>query len=269
MNDLLKMSKTILTFEIDRMRSNKAIDRLEIQNSDPNKRKGFKIKSTNITRYVVNPAAGIIDPLKTMKIDVMLTVQPGEDISKVQDKFRLYCLDITDESVTKQNIDLYIKKNENNIKKASIGVKIIDKHDVGSNRLDSLTMAPQTDQNERTSLISKDQNVKQDSILYESVISVGISNVFQDVRALSSNQKPDGLEILLMEKENEIFKLKEVNSVLEKDISMIRGKILLGDKSKLSLKDNKMKIWKLLLVLLLGLIIGGLMNSSFSSTLVK
>ena len=268
MNDLLKMSKTYLTFEVDRVRFNKAIDRLELQNPDHNKRKGFKIKSTNISRYVVNPASGIIDPLKTIKIDVMLTLQPDEDISRVQDKFRLYCIDITDDNVTKQNIDQYIRKNESYIKKASIGVKVTERQDTSSKKIDSLSNEPK-EQMETASMVSKEQISKPDSVLYESIMPGSQSNVFQESRISNMIPKNNGFESLLIDKENEILKLKETNSMLEKDISMIRGKILLGDQSKIEVRDEKVKVWKLLMILLFGLIIGAALNSAQVAVTIK
>lgn len=262
MNDMLKMSKISLTFEIDRVRSNKAIEQLELLNPDQNKRKGFKIKSTNIARYVVNPASGIIDPLKIANIDIMLTVHPEEDISRIQDKFRLYCLEITDDNVNKQNIDQYIRKCENNITKASIGVKVIEKHDKNTNRLDSLTLDQRPNPTDIMSQISKDNVIKPDSVLFESIIPPSNKNIYCDSQNSNMNFKSNGVESLLIEKENEILKLKETNSMLEKDITMMRGKILLGDQNKIAVKNNETRVWKFMLVLLFGLIIGSMLNSA-------
>ena len=273
MDDILKISKTTLTFEIDQASMKRAIDHLELQNPDQNTRKGFKIKSTNIARYVVSPASGIIDPLKTVKIDIMLALRPEDDISRLNDKFRLYCIEIDDDNVTKQNIDQYIRKKEGEIKKSSIGVRIVDKQETRGHQRGSLSFEPTEGLRQSVNQRTSEQEPRPDSVLYESIVTGGQSNWYQDSRVSAPGpgreSRPTGLEGLLVEKENEILKLKETNSMLEKDISMIRGKILLDSNSKVSGEGEKVKVWKILLMLLIGLIVGALLNSAYPTTVVE
>lgn len=257
MNDMLILSKTTLEFELDLSRSNKAIDRLELTNVDSQKRIGYKMKSTNVSRYLVSPSSGIIEPLKTLKVDVMLMLQPNEDTSNISDKFRLYCLEINDETVKRQNIDQYIRKNEQNIKKVSINVKIVEKLD----KILGLRETP-TEIQQKIEGISHTDNIQQESILFSSIEPGFTTSSVIESRITSHSFANTNLESLLIEKESDVMKLKETNIALEKDIAALRSKILPGNSVKSISKRLTADFWKIILIFLFGVIIGIYLNST-------
>lgn len=264
MNDILSISKTTLFFEIDRTRSNKAQDRIELTNVDSQKRVGYKIKSTNVARYLVNPSSGILDPLRKIKIDIVLSVNNNEDIAKMNDKFRLYCIEINDDTVTRQNIDQYIRKNEQSIKKVSINVKISEKYEV-TEIIREERVTNFAEPSEPGNLIAATDNLSQNSLLFETMVPehlTNLSNMTIEHRATNQSQISSNMESMLIEKENDIMKLKESNSMLQKDISSLKGKIVPSAGEKVVEKRLKIDFWKFLVLFLAGIMIGIFLNRS-------
>lgn len=126
MDNVFTISKSQLVFEIDPTQSLKAIDSLKIKNMDANSNVGFKLKSTNIARYVVSPVVGIIEPLQTASIGIMLTLTPGDKLATIEDKFRLYLAVLEDTAVDKNSVDKFIRDNEKIVKKLSLTVMVKD-----------------------------------------------------------------------------------------------------------------------------------------------
>jgi len=264
MNDILAISKTTLIFELDGTRSNKAIDRLELTNVDSQKRVGYKVKSTNVARYLVNPSSGILEPLQKIKIDIVLTVNANEDVSRMNDKFRLYCLEIDDESVTRQNIDTYIRRNEQNIKKVSINVKINEKYDKTA-PLRTTTTAELVESMQPTDNKEAFNNGEQNSLMLDtSALGNVPSFTFNanDSKISNTSAINTNLESLLIEKENDINKLKETNSALQKDIAALRGKIVPSEADKGLKKKLRIDLWKIIVIFFIGLLLGVLLNKN-------
>ena len=264
MNDILSISKTTLVFEIDRTRSNKAQDRIELTNVDSQKRVGYKIKSTNVARYLVNPSSGILDPLRKLKIDIVLSVNENEDISKMNDKFRLYCIDINDSTVTRQNIDHYIRRNEQNIKKVSINVKISEKYDT-TEPVREVRTTDFAEPSQPVNLQAATDNLSQTSMMFDQTFPEylpGSSNLNNESRLTYLPQATSNMESLLIERENDIMKLMESNSMLQKDISSLKGKIVPNAGEKAPEKKLKMDFWKFLVLFLVGITLGIFLNRS-------
>ena len=261
MNDMLKISKATLGFEINISKSSKSIDTIELTNVDPMNRVGFKIKSTNVSRYLVSPSSGIIDPLKTIKVDFMLTMNENEDISQIKDKFRLYCLRIDDETVTRQNIDLYIRRNEQNIKKSTLRLNIIDK----SGKEEEVPGDEPTlyKKEKATNLLEGAIKTKPQSTSGNSVICKKPQEINEQLVTESELRAENGLNGILIEKENDIAKLKESNTILEKDISKLRDSILDCTSLSTTKKNVKLDTWKMVVVFLVGTALGIMLNSNY------
>lgn len=261
MENYFRISKSEITFEVDRENGYRSMGTVELQNPDYNKRKGFKIKSNNIQRYVVNPSSGLIDPLKTIKITIMMNFSPTDNLKNVRDKFRIYFIEIDEEHISKQNIDQFIAKNEHNIKKATLGVKIVEKQ--GKQPLRT-TKTPANLLSGQTSLRESNVSSYKESHLFESIINhdIPIPSTKEDKIEVEQGKEKMELESSLIEKENEILRLKEANHILEKDIALIRGKIVLNEDDKMNVRKEKAQIWQLLYVFLIGLMIGAYLNSA-------
>ena len=257
MSDSFRISKVVLGFEVDVNQSNKATDYLEITNMDPLNRLGFKIKSTNIARYVVSPSNDIINPLKKAKISVVLTLHPGDNIENISDRFRVYCLEIKNESITRQNIDKYIKENEDKVEKVSLNVKVTKK--TGSLFEE---VSPDNPFTNETVGDNSDANLgKGESSLIACFDSESMVTAIDKPKAKSRIVDNKNFETVLIEKENEILKVRENNTMLEMEISSIKKRIMSGNNQAANKKVTRIELWQLLFALLAGILIGATLNS--------
>lgn len=267
MNNTLTMSKTTLVFDLDTSKSTKSIDRLELTNVDSVKRVGYKIKSTNVSRYIVNPSSGIIDPLKSLKVDFMLTLQEGDNLSNINDKFRLYCLPINDETVTKHNIDHYIRKNEQFIKKTTIDMKIAPKQESDNKKAEANLSERQVNAPVQVMDNRSPDEVVSASDLFESIKLPIRPTQLRESEVTNFATSQSGLETLLIDKESEILKLKESNTMLQKDMSSLKEHILPEQAQKSIIKHGNIELWRFLIVFLLGILLGVWLNSGNSQRL--
>lgn len=260
MNQNLSISKKKINFLLE-SGTNKGYEQIQIRNINSTTRIGFKIRSTNISRYIVNPTAAIIEPSQFINIDILLTLQEKDDISKITDKFCIYSLEIKDEEINMTNVEKYIKSNSDNLKKYYLKVSI--------NRKNS----------NKNSVVSKEEeNITNDNSLYNSLvdqkrisvvenfemenkqnmISVGNDKGNQGVNFMK--KRDSVLESTIMDKDNELRKLKSEKMMLEKDLKVVKEKII-NKKYGNNLNENKTAIWKMLLFILLGFILGVFFNS--------
>ena len=258
MSDSFRISKVVLEFEIDVDHSNKAIDYLEITNTNPLNRLGFKIKSTNIARYVVSPSNGILNPLKKEKISVVLTLHPGDNIENIDDRFRVYCLEIKDEFVTKRNIDKYLKDNEDKVHKVSLNVKVTKRTNSLSEEL--------TTSKEFTDEMARDKPDaslgKGGSSLFEAFDRGSIVTAVDGSKTKSRIVDNKNIETVLIEKENDILKLRESNTMLKMEISIIKRRVVSESKQTVNKRAGKIELWQLLFALLAGILMGAILNST-------
>lgn len=248
MNQNLSISKKKINFLLE-ANTNKGYEQIQIQNINPTTRIGFKIRSTDISRYIVNPTAALINPSQHINIDILLTLSPKDDITKISDKFCIYSLEIKDEDINMTNVEKYIKSNSKDLKKHYLKVSINRK----SNKNSEISKEEETAQ-ESDMFNSLVQNEK---VEFEKNLSVNVNGKIDE----GDFMKRDSiLQETIIDKDNELRKLKSEKNMLEKDLSVVKEKIM-NKKYGNNLGDGKMQIWKMLLFVLLGFILGVFFNS--------
>lgn len=121
MQDTLQVPQQV-EFIIERGKL-KFYTKLQLKNLE-SRRKAFKILTNSKERYIVTPASSLLDPYQSFEVEMSLTL-PSFDIkleSLSNDRFRLIVADAQNELASKATIEEYFKKNENSVKKLTIGV---------------------------------------------------------------------------------------------------------------------------------------------------
>ena len=104
----LKVSTEQIIFEL-RPNDEKSFYKLELQNQHPEKNIGFKIKSTNVDRYIVSPAQAILEPSQKTIVEIVLKLKESDrNLRSIKDKFAIFYMEIED-TVEKDEIEKHIK----------------------------------------------------------------------------------------------------------------------------------------------------------------
>lgn len=237
MENHVSISKSKLIFEIDSGVSKKALSNLEIENLDMVYDLGFKIKSTNVSRYIVNPVVGIINPRSTVKIDIMLIMGPTDKTEYLEDKFRVYTIVLHQSGIDKTEVNKLIKENIKAVKKYSIPVVI---KDLATNILkDRKDITTPFD-----NMIEQDLNQNTPKVCDSSLSASNLATITEENEGKTNTLKVND-EINLLRKENQaLFDSLKAERQLAKSHKIDHHKL------------GNFQYWKALLVFFLGAILG-------------
>jgi hypothetical protein len=283
MKPTLSISKKTINFILEKD-INKGYEQIQIQNLSNHTRLGFKIRSTNISRYLVNPTSAIIEPSESINIDILLTIKENDDLNSIIDKFCVYSLEIKDEDINMANVEKYIKQNSNELKKNYLKVTISRKSDskepsilkgsrnsvIGEsgfkiNTPSKVTVGNNEKEDFEKNSIFRSQNEKSNyiSLINETGGSLDTSLKTSNDNFVNNIKKSDNLKLeeQLILKDNQIMKLMNEKKILEKDLNLVKEKIINKNNGSF-IEKSKTAFSQILLFLLIGFIFGVLFNSA-------
>ena len=123
MTQPLSLSKTHIIFELT-SGTRRAQETLEIRNNEKNYR-FFKVMSTAIGRYLIRPSNGLLNPLSTTMVEILLSLSESDnEISHVKDKFAVYTIIATENITDKKELQEYFQRNKAQVQKIIFSVSL-------------------------------------------------------------------------------------------------------------------------------------------------
>lgn len=262
MADTLDLSTSVLDFIFDSVRSSKTATQLIVTNKDVCKRVAFMFKDTNVLSFLVNPDSGIIRPTENQKIDIMMIAKPGEDISLIDAKINICFAELgTDESLH-ESLDLYMSRNIERVWIISLGVRVVERYKGALRKSfhDSETKS-------NTTVVGSDASKMDTSIgkilQTEPVGNFLTSSTKKDINDLESSRISKSIEGLLIEREDELAKLKARKRLLDEatDSPTVIGDIFADKSAEPFIKTEQ---WKYICLFFIGILTGIYLNSGYS-----
>lgn len=239
MSEPLQLSSNVLTFYLDGV-NKKFYTKITFRNQE-NFRKGFKIKTSNRDRYIVNPASTILLPFQSVEVDFALALR--EETSNPheinRDKFCVYVIVLDDGVHSKQDVEEYIRSKRVDVKKIYLKVNAISAAEgelSTGNQTDNQTTSAIFDSSAATSPqkpsakssnflsmgnISEENSTNLGTLLMTKAAypMVDLGKNVQNSEHLSNKKSGAPGEA---EFEEEIKKLRDLNKSLEKELKFLR-----------------------------------------------